>query len=794
MNATVPTMPHVYRLDDANLPLQADLIGGKALGLAKLARSGAPALEGIVLTTALFEQFLRQLQLEAEVRAASEDLTIDRQRALAAFADIAERVCGAALSEIDVLAVVARELPQHLHGSWAVRSSCSLEDGSVDSFAGMFESYLNVPTAQLQAHVLRCYASLYSAHCVQYSHDRGVALASLRMAVIIQPAIDARASGVAFSVDPRARSRTQLLIEAVTGMGEGLVCGSGTPDRFTLCRRPLAPVARQLSECKPAAVRFAQVLGTQREPLSAHEQSSFSIDWNEALELGRTVMWLERRFEHPIDVEWLIDGAGKLWIVQARPLQVPEVPKVLAQERFTTPPSAAPVATGQPITDRIVRGTVRWIDLNSPPAVQGEVVVARSVDVDWLPLLRDATAVIAMEGGWTSHIAIILREQGVPTLFAAGSCAQDLRPGEQVTVDCSGTLGKVYRGHLESERVVIQPNDIHTPTTPVYLVCSAIETVEDSLRFPVSGVGLVRMEFIIHEYVKVHPLAVRDYDRGTLDDSQLAATVRTASRGFATASQWYIETVANAISNFASRCPGKPVNVRLPDLLSDDYLVLCGGKRYESQAEPNPMMGWRGTTKLISEQHREAFILDCRALHEVIERRRFYNVNVLLPFCRTPQDAAAAVQILRENCVTSARLGMMVEIPSNVVLADKFAPLFDFFLVGPMDLTQFTYAADRKTTRLGMYSNQTEATREMVKVFLSKLSAHGFAKDVFIGGWPLFQHYREYQTVQGGNRLKMVELPDRLLEVFENLRTMEAALTVPKSPAPARHAHRVDIQ
>jgi pyruvate,water dikinase len=794
MNAATP---HVYRLDDSNLPLHTELIGGKALGLAKLARSSAPTLGGIVLTTSLFEQSLRELQLEAEIQAAQADLAVDRPRALAAFADIAARICNASLAHIDVCELVTRELAGNstpLERSWAVRSSCSLEDGRLDSFAGMFESYLNVPLELLEAHVLKCYASLYSAHCVQYAHDRGVAPAALRMAVIIQPAIDARASGVAFSVDSRARSRTQLLIEAVVGMGEGLVSGSGTPDRFTLCRRPLAPVGRQLSECKPEAVRFAAAQGTQRAALTAQEQSSFSIDWDEALELARTVLRLERKFEHAIDVEWLIDAQGKLWIVQARPLQVPDVPQVLIKEKFTAPPSEAPLATGQPITDRIVRGTVRWIDLNSAAAVPGEVVIARSVDVDWLPLLRNATAVIAMEGGWTSHIAIILREQGVPTLFAAGSSAYNLHDGEQVTVDCSGTLGKVYHGHLPSERIVIQPDDIYAPTAPVYLVCSAIETVEDSLRFPVSGVGLVRMEFIIHEHVKVHPLAVRDYDRGTLDDPQLLEIVRKASRGFATASQWYTETVANAICNFASRCPGKPVNVRLPDLLSDDYLTLAGGSRYESQAEPNPMMGWRGTTKLISDQHREAFVLDCRALHEVIERRRFYNVNVLLPFCRTPKDAAAALTILRENGVTSARLGMMVEIPANVVLGDKFAPLFDFFLVGPMDLTQFTYAADRKTTRLGSYSNETDATREMVKIFLSKLAAHGFEKDVFIGGWPLFQHYREYQTVQGHNRLKMVELPDRLLEVFENLRAMESVMTAPQAQAPARQAQRIDIQ
>lgn len=775
-----------YRLDAPNFPHRADIVGGKALGLAALARSSAPILGGIVVPTMVFQRCLQLLRLERTVELARAHLNNgELDRALTEFAKVARAIQSASLpADVGLnIAHAMADYSAHCGGrpqSWAVRSSCSFEDGANDSFAGVFDSFINVPEGSIESFILKCYASMYSRRCICYAQGRGVPVTALQMAVIVQPAVNARAAGVAFSVDPRTSSRTHLLIESVFGMGEGLVSGRGSPDRYVLCRRPFTNVSRELSERKTEAVQFAQEGGTTGTLLPPEARANFSISWSQALDIGRQVLALERRLGFPVDVEWLLDGAGKLWIVQVRPLQLPPLSNVIVRESVVSETGSTPMTSGQPITDKIVRGTIRWLTAASAAAKNGEVVVARSVDVDWLPLLRNATAVIAMEGGWTSHIAIILREHGVPTIFSAGPSAQNLMDGECVTVDCSGPTGKVFRGNIRSQKQEIHVNEIYAPSTPTYVVCSALHHVEDALRLPIRGIGLVRMEFVINEFVKVHPLAVRDYDRGTLDDVELAETIGQASRGYATASQWYVETLANAISNFASRCPSQPVNLRLPDLLSDDYVKLRGGSRYEPHGEPNPMMGWRGTTKLISEEYIDAFALDCQALYEAIERRRFYNINIILPFCRSPSDAVSALSVLRDSGITSSRVGMMVEIPSNVVLGDKFAPLFDFFLVGPMDLTQFTYAADRKTTRLGRYSNDTEATKEMVKIFLSKLSAKDFDKDVLIGGWPLFKHYAEYAAVCGKNRLKLVELPDRLLELFDNLRALESS-TLPEN-------------
>lgn len=280
------------------------------------------------------------------------------------------------------------------------------------------------------------------------------------------------------------------------------------------------------------------------------------------------------------------------------------------------------------------------------------------------------------------------------------------------------------------------------------------------------------MEFLISENIGIHPLAIRDYDANRLSNSELSRIIEDKINNYSSATEWYINTLANSICEFASLCPQQTVNIRFPDLLSDDYLTLEGGYLYEDTNESNPMLGWRGTTKLISDEHKDAFVYDCLALKEVVEVRGFKNVNIILPFCRTPEDALKAIKIIQSLNICSPKIGMMVEIPSNVVLGDDFGHLFDFFLVGPMDLTQLTYAADRKSTKLGYYNNETKATKEMVNIFLNKIQNYG--KDVYIGGWPLFQYYwEEYRLHKSNNNIIMVELPDRLLELFNNIKDSE---------------------
>ena len=781
----MPEVDCVYRITADNLPPDCTLIGGKALGLRAIHQAGCPELACAVVTTAIFKELAAELSLDADAAAIDRCLARgDEERALEISSRLRKKIAAHRLSgsHLSGILAAAHELTDNCeYRTFAVRSSGTCEDQHDHSFAGCFASALNVSPDDLVPAILACYASLYSTTSLLYSARNSIAVTSLSMAIVLQPAVPATAAGVGFSTDPRSGCDATLIIEACPGLGTSLVSGQVTPDRFVVGKAGLAPVTRQLSRVKSVRTVFADKGGTADLDCK-QEANGYCIGWGDVREVGKWMELLEQRQGSPVDIEWLKDDKGAIRIVQVRPLK--RMPaKRLQQERLLLSDDNSPIVTGEPITARIARGRVRWLggETGDRAARPGEVILARRLDVDCFRNVREAEAVVACEGGYTSHIAIILRENGIPAIFAAGSDAEKLRDGDLVTVDCTGPAGKVYSGSVPGCVREIDYSSIYRPCTRTHVVTSSYDRLHDILRLPLSGIGLVRMEFLIANEIGIHPLALCAFDAGELADGPLKAEIKRAIAGFETATAWYIETLCNAVCQFAVACPHHVVNVRLPDLISNDYLALAGGGEYEERGEANPMLGWRGTTKLISREYRAAFELDCRALHTAICARGFHNINVMLPFCRTPEDGAQALSFMRGCGLQTVRIGMMVEIPSNIVLADEFAKIFDFFLVGPMDLTQFAYAADRKSTRLGHYNNQTAATREMVKVFLSKIS--GMGKDVFIGGWPLFQHYKEYAAIKSNNRIMLVELPDRLIELFESLRHLESQLSVQQSGA-----------
>lgn len=768
----------LIELSGAAAPSNLALIGGKAAGLQALMEFGVKTPPSLVLTCEAFERRLHEIgglarcaQIEKALQQGNQDEAWRELAALQAVMSVG------APEELLEISQAARDR-QGWRSAWAVRSSCIHEDGGDHSFAGMFDSFLNVADEDLLGAIAKCWASVYKPSNIFYAREHGLALADLRMAVILQPTFSPTAAGVAFSIDPRARSDARIVIEAVEGFSADLVAGALTPDRYIFSKANLALVTRSLGQSK-SVLRTSPTGGLSPEPMK--EGRAFAISTETARLVAKATREIESRFGRPMDIEWLVDDG--LTIVQARPLK--RLPTLAHQrEALIIADSIEPVARGQPITDRIVRGQVRRVQSPTDrPALPDEIVVVDSIDVDWFPVLRNAGAVVAAEGGFTSHIAIILREHGIASVFAVGPAAAGLEDGAMVTVDCSSSAGRVYEGHWPGEITTVDPSTIYRPRVRTHAVTSTAEGLTALLQLPLSGIGLVRMEFLVAREAGIHPLAVADYDEGVLEAGDLYDRIRIASEGWPDARSWYVETLCNSICQFAVACPDQIVNVRLPDMLSDDYLLLAGGERYERQSDANPMLGWRGATKLISPEYRRALELDCAALKMAVVDRGFHNIALLLPFCRTPRDGAAAAHLIRKLGPQTARLGMMVEIPSNIVLGAEFANIFDFFLVGPMDLTQLTYAADRKTTRLGTYHSETAATKEMVKVFLNSIA--GRRKDVFIGGWPLFQYFREYAEVATNNRLLLVELPDRLMSLFANLQLAELE-PQPALPQPAQ--------
>jgi pyruvate,water dikinase len=655
-------------------------------------------------------------------------------------------------------------------GPLAVRSSAPLEDRATSTSAGIYESYINVAPDRLDEHVRRCYASLFSERSLAYARAHDVRPSALEMAVLIQPAVAATAAGVAFTGEPETGCDTNVLVESVFGLGQGIVSGEIVPDAFVLNKRTRAIIRKTLGQ-KTVRYVFADGGGTGSVPNEPALRARLSLTDDDVRRLFEIVQAIEARLGRPVDVEWA-RADDRFVILQVRPLALERAERAVVEYRLEAAAHERPLVTGQPITDRIVVGRVRHALDPSIVAAPGDVIVARHIDVDWTPRLRRAAAVVTEGGGYTSHIAIILREMGIPALFGAEHAFETLPAGATVTVACNQRPGSVWAGAQPFETRRIELRGIYRPTTKVHLVTSTLAGLDHALRMPVNGIGLVRLEFLIASAIGIHPRGILDSMAGRPLPPSVSAAIRERVGHHGSAEEFYVETLCEAVCAFASRCPDRLVNVRFADLLSDDYLSLAGGETYETEREANPMLGWRGTTRLIDPDYVDAFRLDCAAFRRAVDDKGFDNITLMLPFCRTPEDLAVAVDLVRAHGPRRVRLGMMVEVPSNIALANEFADLVDYFLIGPMDLTQLTYGADRKSKKLSRYSDATAATKEMVKFFLQKIEGRG--KRVFIGGWPLFQYLAEYLPLLSNNELWLVELPDRLVELFENLRHLES--------------------
>ncbi len=657
----------------------------------------------------------------------------------------------------------------------AVRSSCNYEDLPGLSFAGMYESYLDIAPESVARNVIRCYQSLFSPRSLAYLGTHGLDLQDVAMGVLVQELVEAKSAGTIFTAEPESGFTGLHRIEGAWGFGEGVVAGTNAPNSWSFSKKAGRIISRSLGELRTMYVGGANGAGSGLcdAPVPEELRNRPCLTDGQVAALAAAASRLEDRAAHPLDIEWAADSEGGLWFLQARPLSIRDDPFFVRYD-LSAQELPAPILTGFPVTQKAVTGRARCVLTGPCPLESGEILVVPYLTVDWLSSLRNAGGVIVETGGHTSHISIILREHGIPAIFAAEGACRKVSDGQFLTLVCSGDQGLVWEGAVEVKREIVDLSAVPKPRHSVSVVTSTLTNLDRYLRLPLSGVGLVRLEFLVHSGIGVHPLALIDYDNGVPQSPELKAAIEEKTRGFESKREYYIQKLTEGIAAIACRCPDKHVNVRAPDFITGDYLALLGGPDYEHERENNPMMGWRGVTRLIDHSYVPAFEMDCEAFRRVVEDYGFTNVNILVPFCRTPADGAAVRAILKAKGPARASVGMMVEIPSNVMLARQFAEVFDFFLVGPMDMTQLTYGADRTSWRMSHYCNETEAVKEMVKYFLTCI--RGCQKDVYIGGWPLFQYLREYNQVRSNNRICLVELPDRLIELFESVVRLEQSL------------------
>jgi len=597
----------------------------------------------------------------------------------------------------------------------AVRSSATAEDLPQASFAGQHESYLGVRgEAELVTACRRCFASIFTDRAIVYRIQNGFDHLSVFLSIAVQKMIasDRASSGVIFTLDPDSGFPDVVLINAAFGLGEAVVQGQLDPDEFWIFKPTLRAGHRAVLKRKIARKTWKLALTpggqTEQAPVPAEAQRAASLTEGEALELGRFAVAIEdhysRRAGHPVpmDIEWAKDADdGRLYILQARPETVHRAARRALLEIFSRPPGVPRerIVSGAAIGQRIGVGpTRRLVDPRDLEAFKaGEVLVASMTDPDWEPIMKRAAAIVTDRGGRTCHAAIVSRELGVPCVVGTGHGTEALADGQVVTVSCAeGETGAVYRGALPVDRRQVDLAALPRTVTKVMLNVGNPGEAFRLAALPNDGVGLARIEFIIASFVRVHPLALLHPER--IADPAARAEIDTLTQGYADRGEFFVERLAEGVAMIAAAFYPKDVIVRLSDFKSSEYAGLVGGRGFEPE-EGNPMLGFRGAFRYAHPRYREAFGLECRALRRVREDMGLTNVKLMVPFCRTPAEGRRVLELLAANGLARGGNGLevyvMAEIPSNAMLADEFAALFDGFSIGSNDLTQLVLGVDR---------------------------------------------------------------------------------------------------
>ncbi|CAH2808220.1 MAG: Phosphoenolpyruvate synthase (EC [uncultured Caballeronia sp.] len=694
-----------------------DIVGGKnaSLGemISQLAEAGVQVPTGFATTAQAFRDFLHHNNLTERIAKRLELFDVDDVKALAeAGKEIRQWIVDAPMQpRLEELIrkgfdTLRNGSPEEL--SFAVRSSATAEDLPDASFAGQQESYLNVVGIdEVLDHMKHVFASLYNDRAISYRVHKGFTHAKVALSAGVQRMVrsDVGAAGVMFTLDTESGFKDAVFITSSYGLGETIVQGAVNPDEFYVFKTTLEqgkyPIIRRSIGSKLIKMEFTSAgeAGRVKTVDVAHEQRNrFSITDEDVIQLAKYAAIIEKHYQRPMDIEWGKDGRdGKIFILQARPETVKSQAAGKAEMRFKLKGQSNVLATGRAIGQKIGAGPVRVIhDPSEMDRVQpGDVLVADMTGPNWEPVMKRASAIVTNRGGRTCHAAIIARELGVPAVVGCGDATDVLKEGRLVTVSCAeGDEGKIYDGLLETEVTEVERGEL--PEIPVKIMMNVgnPQLAFDFSHLPNAGVGLARLEFIINN-IGVHPRAILEYPNV---DADLKKAVESVARGHASPRAFYVDKLTEGIAMIAAAFYPKPVIVRLSDFKSNEYKKLIGGSRYEPDEE-NPMLGFRGASRYISEDFAEAFQMECVALKKVREEMGLDNVEIMVPFVRTLAQAEKVVGLLGKfglkRGVNGLRLIMMCEIPSNAILAEEFLQFFDGFSIGSNDLTQLTLGLDR---------------------------------------------------------------------------------------------------
>ncbi|EHK1075693.1 phosphoenolpyruvate synthase [Vibrio parahaemolyticus] len=726
-----------------------DKVGGKNASLGEmvsnLANVGVSVPNGFATTSYAFNQFLDHEGLDERIHQLLDELDVDDVEAL--------RKTGATIRQWVLQAPFPADLEQEIRNNYeeliegntelsvAVRSSATAEDLPDASFAGQQETFLNVKgiDAVLEA-TKHVYASLFNDRAISYRVHQGFDHRGISLSAGIQRMVrsDKASSGVMFTLDTESGFDQVVFITSSWGLGEMVVQGAVNPDEFYVHKPMLEagehPIVKKTFGSKLIKMIYSnnQEIGKQVDIIdtSEEERNTFSLNEEEIKELAKQAMIIEKHYQRPMDIEWAKDGIdGKLYIVQARPETVCSQTEQNVIERYELNNKADVLVEGRAIGQRIGKGPVRLVDsLDQMSLVQeGDVLVTDMTDPDWEPVMKKASAIVTNRGGRTCHAAIIARELGIPAIVGCGDATSKLTDGATVTVSCSeGETGYVYQGDLDFEVKRSSVDELPLLPTKVMMNVGNPDRAFDFAQIPNEGVGLARLEFIINKMIGIHPKALLNFDA---QSDELKAEIKQRIHGYKDPIDFYVSKLTEGIATIASAFWPKRVIVRMSDFKSNEYSNLVGGKAYEPHEE-NPMLGFRGASRYISPVFEDCFELETQAIKRVRNEMGLKNVEIMIPFVRTPSEAASVIDLLAKFDLRRGDQGlkviMMCELPSNAVLADEFLKYFDGFSIGSNDMTQLTLGLDRDSGDVAhLFDERNAAVKIMLKMAIDAATKAG---------------------------------------------------------------------
>jgi len=623
--------------------------------------------------------------------------------------------------------------------SWAVRSSATAEDLPDASFAGQQETVLNVKGIKdIKKYILEVFASLFNDRAIAYRVHQGFDHSQVALSAGIQKMVrsDIGASGVMFTLDTESGFKDVVFITGNYGLGEMVVQGGVNPDEFYVHKQSYeagfhAIINRTLGSKKQKMI-YALKGESPVEVVDVpeNEQQKFCLNDAQIHELAKQALEIEKHYKRPMDIEWALDGLdGNIYIVQARPETV-QSRKGKTIDRYTLKKRGEVITVGRSIGALIGSGKAKLIaNLDEMDKIQeGDVLVTDMTDPDWEPIMKKASAIVTNRGGRTCHAAIIAREMGVPAVVGCGDATDKIADGAPVTVSCAeGDIGYIYKEELEYKCDSIEINSM--PEIPVKIMMNVgnPERAFDFAQLPNEGIGLARLEFIINNMIGIHPKALINYE--TLEDQKLKAKIDKKISAYESPKEYFIERMVEGIATLAAAFHPKPVILRMSDFKTNEYAHLLGGENYEPK-EDNPMIGFRGATRYISEEFRDCFDLECEAIHRVREKMGLTNLQIMIPFVRSLQGANRVIELLSENGLkrgeNDLKIIMMCEVPSNAVLAEEFLEMFDGFSIGSNDMTQLTLGLDRDSELIAhVFDEMNPAVLKMVSMAIQAAKKQG---------------------------------------------------------------------